>query len=147
MIRAPVNGEQELGVGFPDMTALLDVIFILLVFLLLTSQVIPEALQLELPESDNGHNVKVSAHNITISLGQRPKLWAINKREYDQWQDFKADFEATVARYGGKLKPQIFIAGDKQTELQDLLNIFDLLQKHDLKATEVLVNGTADTDS
>ncbi len=141
MIPNSNKGGADLGLGFPDMTALLDVIFILLIFLLLTSQVVPEALTLELPQTERGTQTQAKDDSITISVDGLSKTWAVNQHKFDQWLDFRAGFiHALNARPTGG-KPQIFIAGDKDTSLQELLKLFDLLQEFQLNATEILVKS------
>lgn len=135
MIRS--NSSIEAGAFvFPDLTALLDVIFILLVFLLLTSQIAPQALKVELPEAEAVENLVIE-DDITITLYAEKEHWALNGREYRHWLNFSAALSQMVNE---KPKASIIVAGDKQVSLQQLLQVFDWLKQNNLSAAEVLVD-------
>ena len=67
----------------PDMTALLDVIFILLIFMMLTANVAPQLLELDLPqESAPAKNVEENA--ITLGISEQ-RNFSINQQKFESW--------------------------------------------------------------
>lgn len=135
MIRTKLANDSQ-GLAFPDMTALLDVIFILLVFLLLTAQIAPQSLTVQLPEASSAEDL-ILKEDLTITLFSEKQHWALNGREYRQWQNLT---EALALSVNKKPDASIVIAGDKNVSLQQLLQVFDWLKQNNLKAAEVLVD-------
>lgn len=65
----------------PDLTAMIDVVFLLLIFFLLTSMVVNPILPIDLPESSSGRIDKRDA--ISISLDRNGTI-ILNDREVDE---------------------------------------------------------------
>jgi biopolymer transport protein ExbD len=145
MINVGPSAHSSSNLVFPDMTALLDVIFILLVFLLLTANVAPRALEVSLPEEGSESSKPLDVKDpITITLFDDGNHWALDKKEYRNWITFEtalADKVASIKQSGQD--PQVVLAGDKDVSLEQLLKLFSWLQRHDLKATQVLMHADA----
>jgi len=135
MIRTK-SGNDSQGFAFPDMTALLDVIFILLVFLLLTAQIAPQSLTVQLPEASSAEDL-ILKEDLTVTLFSEKEHWALNGQEYRQWQNLTGALASAVS---DNPNASIVIAGDKEVSLQQLLQVFDWLKQNNLKAAEVLVD-------
>jgi len=137
MIQLPANNQRSADIGFPDLTALLDVIFILLVFLLLTANVAPKALTVSLPEKGREQARDVNQKSpITITLFAGEERWALDGKEYVNWLVFELSLSEKIRLMED---PQIIIAGDKHVSLERLLQLFSWLQGHDLSAAQVLM--------
>lgn len=145
MINVGPSAHSDSSLAFPDMTALLDVIFILLVFLLLTANVAPRALEVSLPKEGSENSKLLDIDDpITITLFDDGDHWALDKDEYRNWIAFEtalADKVETIKESGNE--PQVVLAGDKDVSLEQLLKLFSWLQRHDLKATQVLMHADA----
>ncbi len=142
MININASSSSSPSLAFPDMTALLDVIFILLVFLLLTANVAPRALEVSLPEEGSESSELLNIDEpITITLFDDADHWALGKQEYRNWIAFETALAAKVAAMEN---PQVVLAGDKDVSLQQLLKLFSWLQRHDLKAAQVLMQTDED---
>lgn len=65
---------------YPDLTPLLDIIFIVMVFLMLTASVRLESLQVDLPTTESSAVSEVDTQSITVNiLAQEPiGLWMVN---------------------------------------------------------------------
>ena len=73
MIHLPQQCDSTDELSFPDLTALLDVIFILLVFLLLTANSVPKVLEVVLPAEDSSQSLPVQMNTpVTITLPAEP---------------------------------------------------------------------------
>jgi len=137
MIQLPANNHRSADVGFPDLTALLDVIFILLVFLLLTANVAPKALTVSLPEKGREHATEIDNPSpITVTLFAGEERWALDGKEYVNWLVFELSLSEKVRSMDD---PKIILAGDKDVSLERLLQLFSWLQGHNLTAAQVLM--------
>lgn len=149
MISVSHESASNAGIGFPDMTALLDVIFILLVFLLLTANTAPAALEVALPTDESGQAESVTDDEyITITLFDDGDIndigadsvgsdrWGIEQEEFDDWNQFTAALESKVE---AAQNPEIILAGDKGVSLEKVLKLFSWLQSHNLDAAQVLM--------
>ncbi len=145
MININASSAASPSLVFPDMTALLDVIFILLIFLLLTANVAPRALEVALPEEGSETSQLLTvAEPITITLFEDADHWAIDKQEFRNWIIFET---ALAARVAAMDDPQVVLAGDKDVSLAQLLKLFSWLQRHDLKAAQVLMQADANAEA
>lgn len=137
MIHCKSLSQGSSSVTFPDMTALLDVIFILLVFLLLTANAVPKVLDVSLPEkgSDQSHTLEMR-EPVTITLFSQEGRWGLDGKEFSSWPEFEATLLKQVS---SEQVPQIIIAGDKDTSLEKTLQVFAWLQGHDLKAAQIMM--------
>lgn len=137
MIQLPAHKHGSPDIGFPDLTALLDVIFILLVFLLLTANVAPKALTVSLPEKGREQAADVTDPSpITVTLFAGEERWGLEGQEYVNWLVFELSLSEKVRSMD---EPKIIIAGDKDVSLERLLQLFSWLQGHNLTAAQVLM--------
>lgn len=137
MIQLSQSSNRAADIGFPDLTALLDVIFILLVFLLLTANVAPKALTVNLPEKGREQASELNDQvPITITMFAGEERWALDGKEYVNWLVFELSLSEKVRSMDD---PQIIIAGDKEVSLERLLQLFSWLQGHNLTAAQVLM--------
>ena len=128
--------------SMPDMTALLDVIFILLVFLLLTANVVPKVLPVDLPDKGKAQAQALNADDsISITLFAEEQKWGLNGDEYINWLVFEVALSEKIrsAQALGE-SPRIVIAGDKQAPLEKVLQLFAWLQGKNLSAAQVMMN-------
>ena len=102
-----------------DITPLIDIVFLLLVFFMLTSTfLVPEAIELELPESSSASVTDTSP--ITVSLDQTGQLTLNGERiALDQLRTaieplLKQDAESAIT-----------LKTDARTEVQPLLKVMD----------------------
>ncbi len=137
MIRASEAENNSVGKIFPDMTALLDVIFILLVFLLLTANVVPQVLEVDLPQESEATTASAEVNNqISITMFAGGERWGLGAQEYTDW----GEIEAALVNKISKLKnPEIIVAGDKQVPLEKLVKLFSWLQSKNLNAAKIMV--------
>ena len=119
----------------PDLTPLLDIIFIVMVFLLLTASVRSESLDVDLPSSNSQVVSEVDKESLTINIMNESPLWAINGRKYSDWNHFTLDLlEETTP----KNKKPIVIGADKTADIQHLVKLLAFLQEQGIPATQLL---------
>ena len=133
MIKTPHSSQtQSLA---PDLTPLLDIIFIVMVFLLLTASVKLESLEVELPSSDIKNVSEVHKDSISVNILDREPYWAINGREYIDWENFKI---ALLEETGSADKNPIIIGADKAANVENLVKLLSFLQENGIPATQLL---------
>lgn|SRR5690606_2620450 len=128
-----------LGDMAPDMTPMLDVMFILLVFFLLTMGTVLQSLDLQLPTAveEQLPDVNKPRH---IMLEIREGAYAIDGRTYTGFDDFKAGFEGSL-----KEKPDydVIVAGDRRVSIEELLKVLTYLQAQGVEAANILMHKEA----
>ncbi|MCR9385989.1 ExbD/TolR family protein [Vibrio metoecus] len=120
----------------PDLTPLLDIIFIVMVFLLLTASVRLESLDVALPTTDSPVVSDVNKESITINILAKEPYWAIDGKTYLDWHNFSLALLETVQ---SNQRP-IVIAADQRAEVQQLVKLLSFLQEHGIPATQLLTD-------
>lgn len=132
MIKSPTK-PNDLGLT-PDLTPLLDIMFIVMVFLLLTASVRLESLEVVLPTTDSPVVNEVDKESITINLLATEPYWAIDGKPYLDWHNFSLALLETVQ----SSKRPIVIGADQGAEVQQLVKLLGFLQEHGIQATQLL---------
>jgi len=102
-----------------DIAPLIDIVFLLLVFFMLTSTfLVPEAIELELPESSSASAMETMP--ITVSMGRMGQL-ALNG-EHIELKQLRMALEPLLKH---NLDSAITLKSDAQTEVQQLLKVMD----------------------
>ncbi len=124
----------------PDMTALLDVIFILLVFMMLTANVAPRLLEVDLPVAAVPAS-QVEANAITLGLSEQGE-YSIDRTPYADWTTFQAALVQSIAskRDQYQSEPQLLVAADKHVALEPFVKLASWLSEQGLAVAEVVVS-------
>lgn len=119
----------------PDLTALIDVVFILLIFFMVSSVFKKEelALQLDLPTSD-ASKLEVEIKQINIELSVDKIAFGGNK------VDFRS-LDNKLSKVTKKDKP-IIVRIDKDVAYERVIKILNLLQKYSLNNIALVTNKT-----
>lgn len=148
MIRTP--NQTVLNTG-PDLTALIDIVFIVVVFLLLTANTPLLSLPVDIPSTDSQINQAVKTkQSITISLKADAPQWhlviepessdASNKEigsaaQYYDWLAFKT----ALLTHTEQSPKSLLIATDRETDAELLLQLLALLNEHGLSDAQILM--------
>lgn len=136
--RPGTHGSQD---HYPalDLTALVDVIFILMVFFLLTANSVDRALLVDLPEDGADQATPVTASDpITLTLFAGAPRWQVNQQPFQDW----AAVEQAILRLRvERPAAEILIAGDRQVPLERLLQALAFLGREGLRAAEILMEN------
>lgn len=130
------NHQQNTDELNPDLTPLLDIIFIVMVFLLLTATVKIKALDVELPQTATQILQTTKADPITINLVAAEPYWALDGQSVDNWDNFSQQLLAAVKAQANK---PVVIGADKKASVEQMLKLLAFLQKNDIKATQLLM--------
>ncbi|WP_337165696.1 biopolymer transporter ExbD [Vibrio fluvialis] len=125
--------KNEFGLT-PDLTPLLDIIFIVMVFLMLTAAVKLDSLDVSLPTSDSDVVTAVESQSLTINITATEPYWAIDGQAYLDWHNFTL---ALLEAHQHNQRP-IVIGADKNAEVQHLVKLLAFLQENGIQATQLL---------
>lgn len=125
-----------LGDMAPDMTPMLDVMFILLVFFLLTMGTVLQSLDLQLPSAveEALPDINKPRH---IMLEIREDSYAIDGRKFTAFDDFKTAFKDSIAN---KPDHDVIVAGDRRISIEELLKVLTYLQSQGVDAANILMH-------
>lgn len=119
----------------PDLTPLLDVMFMLIVFFLLTANAAPYALDVTLPEDkENVIQAVEDPDMLSITLLSEGKGWKVNDKVYQDERVFKDALKLQV-----KDNKKVIIIGDKDVSMQKLLMVMSFLRKHNIEAADIMM--------
>ena len=128
------SGWQALS---PDITPLLDIIFIVLVFLMLTANIPLQSLEVDLPNTDSNALSSVQDNKaVTINLLAGTPAWALQEEKYENWEQFKPVLLSQVATLKDA---ELVLASDKEVTVDNMLKLLAFLQEHQIQATQILM--------
>ncbi|MEP3246216.1 MAG: biopolymer transporter ExbD [Sneathiella sp.] len=137
MIR--IQSQDEAGAGLsdlaPDLTPMLDILFILLVFFMLTAGSVFQALDLTLPE-DVTETVPPLDAPRHIMLEINETAYRLDGKEIKDFDDLKAQLKALRA---ARPEEELVIAGDRKISVERFLDVLTYLQSQDIKAANILM--------
>ncbi|MFL0987468.1 ExbD/TolR family protein [Vibrio parahaemolyticus] len=132
MIKVPQDNNRN-GLT-PDLTPLLDIIFIVMVFLMLTAAVKLDSLDVALPSTDSQTVAEVDKQSITVNILKDEPYWAINGQTYIDWENFTL---ALLEESKSTDKP-IVIGAEKTANIQSLVQLLGFLQENGIQATQLI---------
>ncbi|AVF92485.1 biopolymer transporter ExbD [Vibrio diabolicus] len=132
MIKTPKdNTRNDLT---PDLTPLLDIIFIVMVFLMLTAAVKLDSLDVNLPSTESQAVADVDKQSITVNILKDEPYWAINGKTYIDWDNFTL----TLLEESKSSDKPIVIGAEKTANIQSLVQLLGFLQENGIQATQLL---------
>ena len=139
-LNPPNKREFSLANLAPDLTPLLDIIFIVLVFMLLTANMRLASLPMDLPASEHAA-ATMPSDPMTISLSNHgPDLWGIDDRGYASQGEFE---QALMAALVANPERPVALASDRNVPVQRMLDLFALLQKQGVEVAEIALQPHA----
>ncbi|MGF1762084.1 ExbD/TolR family protein [Aliivibrio kagoshimensis] len=123
-----------------DLTPLLDIIFIVMVFLLLTATVKLQFLEVALPSTDESSTTVVDSDSISINILSQAPYWGLDGERFDSWESFTKQLLERVSS-ANKEAPvvPVVIGADKTAQVQHMVQLFGFLQKNHIEATQILM--------
>ncbi len=136
MIR--IGSDEEVSASLlPDLTPLLDVVFIVLVFLLFTANSVPLTLPVDLPETERAVSQQLDKPDaIGVNLFAEGASWALEGEKYDSWEAFSTALQQKV-----QAEPEraVVIAGDRAVPMENLVQLMQFLQQNNIAAAQILM--------
>ncbi|MRI33087.1 biopolymer transporter ExbD [Endozoicomonas sp. OPT23] len=137
MIR--INSDEETSAAFPaaDLTPLLDVVFIVMVFLLFTANVQTLSLPVNLPEASREEaSLSQEPKTLTVSILAENQPWALEEQKFN---DFESLSKALLLKVKEAPETTVLVAGDKEAPLGRLVELMAFFSKHKITAAQVLM--------
>lgn len=131
------DSEQSSALQGLDLTPLIDIIFIVLVFLLLTANTQLLSLPVDVPtEADSSLNALTHDKHVVINILTADPHWAINGTTYQNFDEFEAEF---INIFSVDPDVKVVVAADKNAPVQPLMNVLALLQRQQISNTQILM--------
>ncbi len=118
----------------PDLTPLLDIIFIVMVFLMLTAAVKLDSLDVDLPTVDSPKTSNVHSNSLAINVLESSPHWAINGKQYIDWENFTL---ALLEEHRTQPQP-IVVGAEKTADVQHLVRLLAFLRQNGIQDTQIL---------
>lgn len=128
----PANPLHSLA---PDLTPMLDILFILIVFFLLTIGTVLPSLEVTLPESVAEQPVPLEESQ-PLLVEIQPKGYRLAGEEMTSLAQLQARLKAMPAE---QRERPLVIAGEKTLPMQRLLEVLTRLQEQGLKTANILM--------
>ncbi|CAH0990606.1 Tol-Pal system protein TolR [Sinobacterium norvegicum] len=131
------RSEQDSGVfGAPELTPLIDIVFIVIVFLLLTANSPLLKLPIDIPESSEETTLAASdAPVITVAIAAEKPYWRIEEQPFTDWVIFKESLLEQMAT----ADQTITIAADKAAPTEPLLQLLAFLHQNNITNTQIIM--------
>lgn len=130
------NRKNIIGDFLPDLTPLLDVVFMLIVFLILTINTTFFSLEVNLPDDNDDSSKAISDNNhLEIHL-LKSNFWKINEEKFSNEAKFK---DYLLSYHQKHPKQKIIIITDKSSEVGKLISILTFLKKQNIQMADILV--------
>tara|TARA_B110000902_G_scaffold264083_2_gene344630 strand:+ start:845 stop:1264 length:420 start_codon:yes stop_codon:yes gene_type:complete len=134
MISLQKNTDQTLGAL--EITPLIDIVFIVIVFLLVTANTPLLTLPVNVPAADQESIlVPVSSDNLTITINANKPYWHIGTDTFDSWNEFKKSLLAITSTS----ETALTIAVDKVAPTEPLLKLLSLLNQQNISDAKIIM--------
>lgn len=118
-----------------ELTPLIDIVFIVIVFLLVTANVPLLKLPVSIPEaSENPSAEVVDSDSAVITVPSRDALWGLDDKEYESWEAFKTQLQARADK-----DLSVSIAADGDAQADALITVMSLLNEMKLQNVQILM--------
>lgn len=127
----------------PDLTPMLDIIFIVMVFLLLTANVSVQTLNVDIPKTEESNTLtRPDKPVISVAIlysydrSESANQWAVDGTEFHDWEQFTA---ALLKARNETPDKAIVIAADKKANVESMLNLLAFMQTNHISATNIVM--------
>ncbi len=124
----------------PDLTAMLDIIFIVMVFLILTASVHINSLDITLPTThDNAVLTPSEEAVITLNILSEAPYWALEETPYQHFSDLTAALHALKAEHPER---SLLIGADDDAPAGQMIKLLAYLKQHPFPETHIMMDET-----
>lgn len=121
----------------PDLTPLIDVMFMLIVFLILTTNATQQIFDVSLPENKENNLPLISNDDAIIVTIFANNKWAINEQEFDNFNDLKSNL---LEIYNSSNNKKLLIYGDKMVTMDKLMDMLTFMRSNNIEAADIVMN-------
>lgn len=135
MIRS--QPESESTSFTPDLTPLLDIIFIVMVFLLLTANIQIKTMDIAIPQTNDSEVLESPNREvIAINVLSGEPSWALQGEPLHDWETFTTQLLEAIKQAPDK---PVVIAADKQANVESMLKVLAFMQNNNINATNIVM--------
>ena len=122
----------------PDLTPLIDVIFMIIIFLILTTNVQHNVFDVDLPvDSENSTNVLHDIEVINVTIYADEMKWSIGDETFTSFERFK---EALLHAHQTNPNRTVMIFSDKQVTIDKLFDLLTFMQAKGIPAADIVMD-------
>lgn len=134
-LHSPNDHESALSDLMPDLTPMLDILFILLVFFMLSAGAVFQSLDLTLPSSV-AEALTAMNESKHIMLEIRTHDYTVDGQTFVDFEQLQQTIAKTVQQ---KPEHEVIIAGDKDISIERLLKVLTHLQSQGIQTANILM--------
>lgn len=119
----------------PNLTPLIDIVFLLLVFFMLTAHFVKDqSLDIALPEADSAENLEEQGA-LEIEINSKSEI-LVDKKTINP-----AELEATIQQaFQGRTNKQVILRGDKNSKLDLTVQVMDAARKAGAESLDIITS-------
>lgn len=124
-----------------ELTPLIDIVFIVIVFLLITANAPLLKLPVNIPDATENPSADViSDETLVITVASDENRWALGEDIYEDWGELKsALLERIQSKQSALNSLSISIATDNSATAESLVKVMSFLNEHQLKNVQILM--------
>jgi len=127
----------------PDLTPVLDVIFMLLVFFMLTANPVEHVFTIDLPKLENDQIESINQQkNITLTIFPEAEHWEINGKTLYDWKAVK---QMILELQAQNKETDYLIAADRQVSIESLLQVLNFFRTQGISVANILMQAQPET--
>ncbi len=135
MIQVNDTNNSTIEVLAIDLTAMMDILFIVLVFFMLTSNPALRALEIALPSKGIEQAEAISQTKNIIELVLYKELkWSIGEQQYSSWEETR---NALVLQLQADNKFELIISSARDANVERLMEVMAFLKEQNLQTTQI----------
>lgn len=130
----------ENNLGTPDLTPLIDIVFIVIVFLLITANSPLLTLPIDIPKANQESNLQtVNTSELTVTITAEQPYWHLEQQAFNNWHDF----ERALLLKNNHTTAAIIIAADKAAPSEPLLQLLALLNHNKIGNAKIIMQQSS----
>jgi biopolymer transport protein ExbD len=135
------QGDNHKKLGGPELTPLIDIVFIVIVFLLVTANTPLLTLPINVPSADEESQLGVAtSESLAITINAVKPYWHIGSQTFDNWNEFKKSLLASTT----ESEVGLTIAVDKAAPTEPLLKLLSLLNQQKISAAKIIMKKSSE---
>ncbi len=122
-----------------DLTPLLDILFIVLVFFILTANSIERVFEVDLPREGVEQSKPLEvADTITVTLFDEPAIWAVGDKKFSTWIGLEA---ALQIEHRENPDATLVVVGERGVDIERLLQLLTFLRSEGMDAAQIMMDN------
>ncbi len=137
-----INSQQRVDktLGAPELTPLIDIVFIVIVFLLITANAPLLTLPIDIPSTSEDSNLQAEAlSELTVTITAEKPYWHLEKKAFNNLNELK---KALLIETKNK-QLSLTIAADRAAPSEPLLQLLAFLNQQKMGNAKIIMQQTS----